>query len=149
MRILAVDPGDRRIGIAISDPSGTIARALTTLQHLSRALDAAAIAGLAREHEAGRIIVGSATSDTEPSNVERSTPLGLQARKSKRLAEAVRQQTDLPVELWDEAFTTLDANAAMLAAGRSRKSRREHIDAVAAAILLQSYLDAHPPEAIP
>ena len=135
LKVLAIDPGDRRIGVAVSDPTGTIARALTTLRHVSRALDAASLADLAREEGVERIVVGKAGEDDQP-----------QAQKAVRMVEALRGQTDLPIELWDESFTTVDAHATMLASGKKRRARREQIDAVAAAILLQSYLDAHPPE---
>ena len=134
MRILAVDPGDRRIGLAISDPTESVARALIVIEHTSRALDAAVIADLARQHEAGRILVGVAGLSADP---------GPQARKCARLADAIRQQTDLPVELWDESFTTLDAAAARRSAGGSGRRARSDLDAAAAAALLQSYLDVN------
>jgi len=137
MRILAIDPGDRRIGVAISDSTGTIARALTSLKHVSRPVDAAAIAALARDHEAGLILVGSAG--------DLDSGAGVQARKSARLAEAIRAQIDLPIELWDEALTTQDAHRAIVAGGGRHRNRVSVDDAVAAAVLLQSFLDAHPP----
>ncbi len=82
MRILAVDPGEKRLGIAISDPSGTIANPLTVLKHVSRPVDAASIAQLAEENQAGRIVVGQAL-DTE------NLPT-LQSRRAAHLAEAIR-----------------------------------------------------------
>lgn len=138
MRILAVDPGEKRIGLAVSDPTGVVARALTTLQHVTRAEDASRIAAIARAEGAERILVGIA--------LDAEGLVGPQARRAQRLAEAIRAETDLPVELWDESHTTLDAQAAMAASGRRprRGARRDRIDAVAAAILLQGYLDAHP-----
>ncbi len=86
MRILAVDPGEKRIGIAISDPSGTIANPLSVLKHVSRPVDAASIAQLAEENQAGRIVVGQAL-DAE------NLPT-LQSRRAEHLAEAIRQQTE-------------------------------------------------------
>jgi putative Holliday junction resolvase len=136
MRILAVDPGEKRLGIAISDPTGTIANPLAVLEHISRPLDAAAIAQLAIEQQAGKIIVGQALDEN---NVP--TPEG---RKAARLAEAIQAQTELPVELWDESGSTQAAQQARRAMGVSRKKRSGHMDDVAATVILQSYLDAHP-----
>ena len=119
-RILGVDPGDQRIGLAISDPTGTIAGPLTVLKHVARAIDAAAIAAVAAEQGAVRIVVGQALDlDGQPSP---------QGRKSARLAEAIQMQTDLPAELWD---------------GVRRSRRGGHLDEIAATVILQSYLEAH------
>lgn len=136
MRILAVDPGEKRHGIAISDPTGTIANPLTVIRHVSRPLDAAAIAGLAREQDAVRIVVGSALDDDN-----RPTP---QSRRAYRLAALIRTQTDIPVVLWDESGSTQEARRAALAIGASRRKRGGHLDEIAAVVILQSYLDAHP-----
>jgi putative Holliday junction resolvase len=134
MRILAVDPGGRRHGIAISDPSGTIAGPLTVIGHVSRQADAAAIARLAEQHGAERILVGQALDDEGQATAE--------GQRAARLAEAVQTLSGIPVELWDESFSTQEAQAARRAAGASRRRRRGHQDALAAAIILQSYLDA-------
>jgi putative Holliday junction resolvase len=137
MRVLAVDPGEKRLGIALSDPTGTIANPLIVLKHVSRPLDAAAIAQLAREHQAGLIVVGqSLDEDGYP------TPQG---RSAARLADALRLQTDLPVELWDEAGSTQAARLARIALGAPRRKRRGHLDELAATVILQTYLDAHSP----
>ena len=135
MRILAVDPGEKRIGIALSDPSGTIANPLTVLKHVSRAIDAATIAQLALEREAERIIVGQALDDEN-----QPTP---QSRRAYRLAAAIRLQTRIPVELWDESGSTQAAQAARIAMGVSRRKRSGHMDDIAATYILQTYLDAH------
>ena len=133
-RILAVDPGEKRLGIALSDPTGTLASPLTVVKHVSRMVDAALIAQMAAEHEAVRIIIGAALDDDN-----QPTP---QSRHAERLAEAVRQQCSLPVELWDESGSTQDARASRIAMGVSRRKRSGHLDEVAAAVILQSYLDA-------
>jgi putative Holliday junction resolvase len=125
-RILAVDPGEARIGIAISDPTGSIAQPLTVLAHQSRAADAAAICALAREQQAALILVGVAL-DTEGR-------VGPQARRSLRLVEALRSACDLPVETWDESGTTQQA--------RSVRRGDRATDARAAAFLLQDFVDA-------
>lgn len=138
MRVLAVDHGEKRIGLAISDPTGTIANPLTVVQHVSRAVDAAQVAAVATENGAGLIVVGqSFDEDGQPS---------LAGRRAARFAQALREQTDLPVELWDESFSTQQARAARIRMGVSRKRRAGHLDEIAATVILQSYLDAHPGE---
>ncbi len=134
MRILAVDPGDKNIGIAISDPTGTIANPLTILRHISRTVDAATIAKLAQENDVGLIIVGSALDEDN-----RPTP---QSRKAARLAGAIRQQTDITVLLWDESGSTQAARQAVLLSGAPRSRRKGHFDDLAATYLLQTYLDS-------
>lgn len=135
MRILAIDPGEKNIGVAISDPSGTIANPLTVLRHVSRPLDAAAIAQLAHEHGAGQIVVGQALD-------EESQPT-FSGRKAARLAAAIRTQTNLPVQLWDESHSTQAARAARIEMGGRRASRSGHLDELAATVILQSFLDSH------
>lgn len=133
MRILAVDPGEKRIGLAISDPTGMIASPLTIIRHVSRPIDAATIAQIAGEQQAERIIIGQALDvDGQPT---------LQSRRATRLAAAVRDQTDLPIELWDESGSTQAARTTRIMLGVSRQKRSGHLDELAAAIILQSYLD--------
>jgi putative Holliday junction resolvase len=135
MKILAVDPGSKRHGIAISDPTGTLARPLTVVKHVSREADAAAIARLAEEQGAARILVGQA--------LDEDGEVSFEGQRAARLAAAIQSQVAQPVELWDESFSTQDAHAAHLAAGAPRRRRRGHQDDLAAAIILQSYLDAN------
>ena len=135
-RILAVDPGLKRIGLAVSDPTQTIANPLGVIAHVSRVLDAAQIASIAVAQQAVRIIIGCPL-DSE------GLP-GPAARSAARVAEAVRSQTELPVELWDESGSTRSARAARVAMGVSRRSRSGHLDEIAATVILQSYLDAKP-----
>jgi putative Holliday junction resolvase len=134
-RILAVDPGEKRLGIAISDPTGMIANPLTVIKHVKRIVDAATIVQIAVEQQAVKIIVGQAL-DSDGS-------VGPAARKAARLAETLQTQTDLPVELWDETGSTQEARSARIAMGVTRKKRSGHLDEIAATIILQSYLDAH------
>jgi len=141
VRVLAIDPGARHIGVALSDPSGTVARPLTTFGHKARAADAARIAALAAEHEAELVLIGMALdSEGEP---------GAAARHAENLAAAVRQHTTIPVQLHDESFTTQTAQRSLRDAGKRRRARREQIHAVAAAALLQGYLDGHSGETPP
>ena len=132
---MAVDPGEKRIGLAISDPTGMLARPLQVITHIARAVDAALIAAVAAEQGAVRIIVGQAMDDEGLPSPE--------GRKAARLAEAVQSQTALPVELWDESFSTQTARETRFILGINRKKRSGHMDDAAAAVILQSYLDAH------
>jgi putative Holliday junction resolvase len=136
-RILAVDPGEKRLGIAVSDPSGLIASPLTILEHVSRTVDAASIASLAQDHQASKIIVGQALGEHN-----QPTP---QSRRAERLAQVIQQQTNLPVELWDETGSTLAAQQAHILMGGSRRKRQKrghgHVDDLAATYILQTYLD--------
>lgn len=135
MRILAVDPGEKRIGLALSDPTGMIANPLTVLAHVSRPADAATIAQLALENDAGRIVVGHPLDDDN-----RATPA---SRRAYRLAAAIRSQTAIPVVLWDETGSTQAVRVARLEMNASRKRRGDRLDDLAAAYILQTYLDAH------
>jgi putative Holliday junction resolvase len=139
MRILAVDPGEKRIGLALSDPSATIATPLRVLQHQSRPVDAAIIAAVAAENEVACIVVGQSLDEEG-----KATPQG---RQAARLAEAIRQQTEIPVVLWDESGSTQAAREAHIAVGGRAHSRRlrgrGHLDELAATVILQTYLDVH------
>ncbi len=134
MRILAIDHGEKRIGLALSDPTGTIASPLMVLPHVSRSVDVARVLDIARQHGVTRIVVGQSFEESGQPNVA--------GRRAARFAQALQEQTSIPVELWDEAFSTQDARAARLALGLSRKRRAGHHDALAAAIILESYLEA-------
>ena len=138
MRILAVDPGSKNIGVAISDPTGTIANPLTNAKHVSRSEDAAKISQLATKHGAELIIVGQAVD-------EEGVPT-FEGRKAARLAAAIRTQTNLQVALWDESFSTREAHTARRELGSPRKKRKGHLDDLAATVILQSYLDAQRPD---
>jgi putative Holliday junction resolvase len=134
-RILAVDPGEKRIGIAVSDPTGTIATPLGIIQHISRLVDAAKIARLASEQDVILIVIGQALNEEGEE--------GPAARKARRLAEAVQSQTPLPVTLWDESGSTIEARTVRQLMGVKRKKRNSHADELAATVILQSYLDSH------
>jgi putative holliday junction resolvase len=133
-RILGVDPGERRIGVAVSDPTATIANPLTVINHVGRAIDAAQIAKLAQEQDAVKIIVGC------PYDMDGE--VGPQARKSERMADAIRFQTEIPVELWDESGSTQAAQEARRMMGSKHAKRAGHLDDLAATYILQTYLDS-------
>lgn len=135
MRVLGVDHGEKRLGLAISDPTGTIAGPLSVIKHVSRALDAAQVAALASEQGAELIVVGQSFEEEGQPNAA--------GRRAERFAEALRTQTTLPIVMWDESLSTADAREISIQMGRSRRKRSGHLDEVAAAIILQSYLDAH------
>ena len=136
MRILAIDHGEKRIGLAISDPTGTIANPLTVIKHVSRAIDAAQVANIASEQGAGLIVIGQSFDEEGKPN--------LAGRRSARFSEALQEQTAIPIQMWDESFSTQKARAARIQMGVSRKQRAGHLDELAATVILQSYLDAHP-----
>lgn len=135
VRALGVDPGSKRIGIAVSDLSGTIASPLTVLQRSrSKQHDLHELARIAREEEAEVIVVGL------PLNLDGSHGRAAQAAAAdaRRLATLV----DVPVELHDERLTTVTAERDLRAAGLDAVARRQVVDKIAAAIMLQSWLDA-------
>ena len=134
MRILAVDHGEKRIGLALSDETATIASPLKVIEHASRAIDAALVADLAAENRITLIIVGQSFDEDGNPN-----PAG---RRAGRFVDELKSQTAIPVELWDESFSTQDARAARIQLGVSRKKRAGHHDALAAVVILQSYLEA-------
>jgi putative Holliday junction resolvase len=138
MLVIAVDPGEKRLGIAISDPTGTIANPLAVLEHISRTIDAASIAQIALERGAELIVIGQALDEDN-----RPTP---HARRAARLAGAIRTQTSIPVLLWDESGSTQSARLARIALNSPRNKRRGHMDDLAATVILQTYLDARVPQ---
>jgi putative Holliday junction resolvase len=136
LRILGIDPGEKNIGIAISDPTGTLARPLTVISHSSRRINAEKIIALAVKENIAKLVIGQATDiDGKPN---------FSGRKAVRLAAEIRSISDIPVELWDESFSTQQALQNKIKAGAGKKSRQGHLDDIAAAIILQSYLDTNP-----
>ncbi len=129
---MAIDPGERRIGVAICDETRLIARPLLVIEHASVEDNAARIAALAREHGANLILVGLA--------LDSEGQVGPQARKGMRLVEALRTHPGLDVEPRDESFSSEAAAQARRAQGGARR-KRDPLDAAAAAVILQEYLD--------
>ena len=134
MRILAVDHGEKRIGLALSDATATIASPLKVIEHISRAIDAAQVADIAVQSDVALIVIGQSFDEDGNPN-----PAG---RRAGRFADELKNQTNLPIELWDESFSTQDARAARIDLGVSRKKRAGHQDVFAAVVILQSYLEA-------
>ncbi len=134
-RILGIDHGLKRIGLALSDPSKIIASPLTTLiteKTTEKTIDKL-LAQIA-EHDLEAIVVGHP--------IRLSGQIGLAADEVQHFVEKLRAKTDIPVHLWDERLTTLQANRAMQEGGLSRKKRAKKVDAMAAILILQSYLDS-------
>jgi putative Holliday junction resolvase len=136
MRYLALDLGDRRIGIAISDTLGMIARPLEVLERTSRAADYAHYAALVAEHGVDLVVVGL------PLNMDGTE--GSRAAWARDYGGELAETVGVPVEMWDERLSTEEAADILRAQGKDPREERDWIDAVAAAVILQSYLIAHP-----
>jgi putative Holliday junction resolvase len=136
-RVLAVDPGTRRVGIALSDPGATIAMPLTALPASPLETLAERLSELARQHGATELVVGL------PRRMDGA--LGPEALDAKALAGRLRRLSGLRVTLVDERLTSVAAERALLATGTKRARRRELSDQVAAALILQAYLDSAGP----
>jgi putative Holliday junction resolvase len=139
MRLMALDVGHKRIGVALSDPGQVLASSLQVIERKGQQRDLATVVQLVREHEVGKIIVGYPRS--------LNGTVGQQAKFVERYVAVLEKKLgdsslDVPVILWDERFSTVTANKLMAEAGRRGRKRRERIDAVAAAVILQDYLDA-------
>lgn len=132
-RVLGVDLGSKRIGLALSDELGFLASSHSVLASRGRAQDARAVAALARENDAGTIVLGLPLS--------LSGDEGPQAERTRRFGDALAKHA-LEVLYWDERLTTLEAQRYLRDAGMRRRKRAATIDAAAAAVLLQSFLDA-------
>jgi len=133
MRILGLDVGEKWIGVAMSDPSGTLASPLTRISATDLETTIEAICLLASQHEVARIVSGM------PYSLDGS--LGPQARRVEGFLQKLSQRLDVPIETWDERYSTIDAQQRMIDAGVKKERIRERIDAAAAAIILQEYLD--------
>jgi len=134
MRVLALDIGEKRIGVAVSDPSGTVATPVVVLDAPKTLGDGRGLVGLAEEYEPELIVVGLPLSldGTEG-------PQALRVRSAAtRLAGFVR----VPMEFFDERLSSTEASKSMASSGASSRARRGSVDMVAATIFLQSFLDA-------
>ncbi len=133
MRILGIDMGKVRIGVALSDLEGLMALPMAAIQSLGHKKNAIAIAELQRKHEAEAVVVGM------PIKLDGTG--GLAAEFVGRFINELRPAVTVEVIPWDERLTSSQANKLMISADVSRKSRRSAVDSMAAAIMLQSYLD--------
>jgi putative holliday junction resolvase len=134
VRILALDLGKKRIGLAMSDPLGITAQGLPTLQRINKRTDLAALQAMVREHSVGLILLGN------PKNMGGTE--GRQSAWVREFAQGLQEATGLPVEFWDERLTTVEANRVLRSSGISIAKRAAAVDRLSAVILLQSYLDS-------
>lgn len=137
MRILGLDYGSKTVGVAVSDPLGLTAQGVETIwrkqeNKLRRTL--ARIEELVSEYQVERIIVGY------PKNMNNT--VGERAQKSLEFKEMLEKRTGLPVVMWDERLTTVEANRTLMEAGVRRENRKQYMDELAAIFILQGYLDS-------
>ena len=132
MRVLAVDYGDRRTGLAFSDLGGVLCGEAFTVEEWDPERLAGRIADECRTRGAGRIVLGL------PKNVDGTE--GPRAEKSRAFAELLRERTGLEVRLWDERRSSVEAHAILSANGKREKKHKKNVDALAAALILESYL---------
>lgn len=134
MRILALDVGEKNIGLAISDELGWTAQGLPNIKVQSRDKSITSILDVAGERKVTEIVVGM------PVNLN-----GTAGKKAKEIADFVhdlKKRTRLPIKVWDERLSSMQAEKLMLEADLSRKKRKKRIDMLSAQLILQSYLDA-------
>jgi putative holliday junction resolvase len=133
VRVLAIDPGTVRLGLALSDPSGTIAQPLSVLTRRSEAEDLKALADLINTHQVDQIVVGL------PRTMDGR--LDAAAQSAQAFGARVSEVTGRPVAYWDERLTTVAAERYLIEQGKRRGKRRQEVDRMAATLLLQGYLD--------
>ncbi len=133
-RILALDLGKKRIGLAISDPLGVTAQGLPNIVRTNKRTDLEVLARLAAEREVALFLMGN------PLNM--SGREGRQSEWVKEFAQALERRTGLPVKLWDERLTTVEASRVLRESGIGLEKRAAAVDRLSAVILLQSYLDS-------
>ncbi len=133
-RIMALDLGEKRIGVAISDETQLIARSYTVIERTSRAADFTRIAEIVDREGVGSLLVGLP--------VELDGTEGPLAEWVRDYSGALAEHLGLDLTFWDESFTSKQASASMRARGIRARDQKEWIDAVAAAFILQDYLDA-------
>lgn len=133
MRILSMDVGDKRIGMAISDEMGWTAQGLPVLERKNKKYDLAFIGKLIEEYNPKSIVIGL------PKNMNGT--VGPQGEKVKAFAASLQERFSQEIIFWDERLTTVSAHKAMIEANVSRKERKQRVDQLAAILILQTYLD--------
>jgi putative Holliday junction resolvase len=133
-RLLGLDVGDRRIGVAVSDAMGVTAQPVHTLVRTNRRQDLKSLARTIRKYNCTAVVVGNP--------IYMSGDLSPQAIKAQAIAAIVGEETGLPVHLWDERLTTTEAHRHLHAAGRPGSAHKQVIDQMAAVLILQGYLDS-------
>ncbi len=131
--VLAVDWGRKRLGLAVSDPTRTLARPLEVIDHISRGKDAERILKIAKDNHVSMIIVGVTYGDDRMPTYN--------GRSAMRLLEEIKNLGSIPVAAWNEEGSTRAAISSRIEIGSTRKKRKGHLDSIAAAIFLQNFLD--------
>ena len=134
VRVLALDVGARRIGLAISDALGITAQGLDTLERINIREDLGRLEAIARDREVGLILVGHP--------LHMSGREGRQAQYVRDFADRLKERIGIPVQLWDERLTTVQAGRVLRESGISIRKRAKAVDRLAAVLLLESYLDS-------
>jgi len=134
-RVLALDVGSKRIGVAISDELGITAQGLETIQRQNRRRDLDSLRQLLTKYQVKEIVIGLP--------LRLSGAEGIQAEKMRAFAELLRSQFGVTVHLWDERWTSTEANRLLREAELSIQKRAQAVDRMAAVLILQSWLDAH------
>ncbi|MEK7678818.1 MAG: Holliday junction resolvase RuvX [Deltaproteobacteria bacterium] len=144
MRLMGLDLGEKTIGISVSDELGLTAQPRTTLKRISKVKDIACLLDIAKENSVTGIVVGM------PINMDGSR--GEAAKKAEGFISRLQENTSLPVISWDERLSTAAVTRVLVSADMSRAKRKAHVDKLAAAYILQGYLDSlksvtpyHPP----
>ncbi|MCI8375443.1 MAG: Holliday junction resolvase RuvX [Lachnospiraceae bacterium] len=136
MRVMGLDFGSKTLGVAVSDPLGLTAQPVEIIRRKSEnklRQTLARVEELVREYEVTQLVLGF------PKNMNNT--LGERASKSLEFQEMLKRRTGLPVIMWDERLTTVEANRAMMEGRVRREDRGRYVDAIAAALILQGYLD--------
>jgi putative holliday junction resolvase len=133
-RILALDLGKKRIGLAISDPLGITAQGLPNLERTRKRADLAALESLTKEHHVGMVLLGNP--------MHMSGDEGRQSEWVREFGAALEKRIGLPVKYWDERLTTVEASRVLRSSGIGLEKRAAAVDRLSAVILLQSYLDS-------
>lgn len=132
-RIMGLDIGDKTIGVAVSDIMGLTAQGVTTIKRVGKKKDIEAIKKIIEEKQVNKIVSGL------PKNMNGT--VGPQGEKVQKFCELLKEETNLPIEFWDERLSTVAAERSLIEGNVRRENRKKVIDMLAAVIILQGYLD--------
>lgn len=132
-RIMGLDIGDKTIGVAVSDLMGLTAQGVTTIKRIGKKKDIEAIKQIIAEKQVNKIVSGL------PKNMNGT--VGPQGEKVQKFCELLKEETNLPIEFWDERLSTVAAERSLIEGNVRRENRKKVIDMLAAVIILQGYLD--------
>lgn len=132
-RIMGLDIGDKTIGVAVSDLMGLTAQGVTTIKRVGKKKDIEAIKQIISEKQVNKIVSGL------PKNMNGT--VGPQGEKVQKFCELLKEETNLPIEFWDERLSTVAAERSLIEGNVRRENRKKVIDMLAAVIILQGYLD--------